>query len=718
MNIKKIAASVLSGIIAITALTGCSTGSSIEASSSKISTATVTLGDLKIGLVSDGRVALPVTNLNFELTGTVSRVYVKNGDSVKAGDLLAELDDLDYSLILNNALNNLEKANVAYEDAVRQSDYSIKNSELSLSSTEQKMNAPFDSYTYDIAVKDAMTMLERRKDELKDAEKALKEPFDDYTYQNTIKESTINLDRKKADLEETKKTAAEPFDDYTYRNNIIELEISLERKTADLNEAKLALETAKKDTGSSFNSYNYEKTISSAETNYSKKAEELTALEIQLAWARTEYTEIMANDAAEAAAKEEAANKVKQLETSTATARKATEEAAASLATARNDLTNAINTYNQSNNESLIKAVNDAEKKVAQAQQTVTDAERALNKAKTDMERAKASAELDPSTKIKNAQNSVDDAQRSLDKAIKDLERAAAKAAEDAQTKLESAKLSLTDAEASLNKANNNLMRASEDYKKNKSDTTGQYDLQKLSLDNQKSSTSSISNALFNIEDSKLKVEEAENNIEKLKVYAPIDGIIMNVSLKEGEKAAARDSSAGMILGMSGGNSNFITLCDPTEIYMTASITEGDIVSVEQDQTIKVTVDSLGDEEFLGKVTFISNIPTTDQNGITTYAVTCKLDDPSSVIRDGMNALINFIKKEKSNVLIIPNKAVFIEDNKQYVNVATDGGKYEKRQVTCGLSDGSKTEVVKGLEAGEIVYIGKITTDSSGKVRT
>jgi multidrug efflux pump subunit AcrA (membrane-fusion protein) len=153
-----------------------------------------------------------------------------------------------------------------------------------------------------------------------------------------------------------------------------------------------------------------------------------------------------------------------------------------------------------------------------------------------------------------------------------------------------------------------------------------------------------------------------------------------------------------------------MTICDPNEIYIKANITEGDIVSVTEGQKIRVTFDSFGDETFDGKVTSVSSLPTTS-NGITTYAVTCQLDQANPQVKDGMNAQIEFIQLEHPDVLMIPNKAVSIDKGKQYVNVVTEhGGKkvYEKRAVTCGLSNGTYTEVSQGLEEGETVAVGKV----------
>jgi HlyD family secretion protein len=224
-----------------------------------------------------------------------------------------------------------------------------------------------------------------------------------------------------------------------------------------------------------------------------------------------------------------------------------------------------------------------------------------------------------------------------------------------------------------------------------------------------KNSNSSIANAEFALEEAKLNLEEAENKLDRVKLYAPIDGQILSVSRSVGESVSEQSGPSDvMFFGTSGSSSNFMTICDITEIYLTVSITEGDIVSVAKDQVIRVTIDAIGEEVFTGVVANVNNIPTTDSNGITTYTVTCLLDNTSDIIRDGMNAYITFVQKEIKNVLLTPNRAVFIEDEMQYVNVVKADGSYEKRKVITGLSNGVQTEVTSGLEKGETVLVGRV----------
>src|SRR5262245_48637286 len=74
-------------------------------------TATVTQGDLTIGVTRSGSVAAARSvDLPFQQDGTVTSVNVKVGDQVKAGQVLAQLDASDLQLQLQQAQANLKSA--------------------------------------------------------------------------------------------------------------------------------------------------------------------------------------------------------------------------------------------------------------------------------------------------------------------------------------------------------------------------------------------------------------------------------------------------------------------------------------------------------------------------------------------------------------------------------------------------------------------------------
>jgi HlyD family secretion protein len=93
--------------------------------------------------------------------------------------------------------------------------------------------------------------------------------------------------------------------------------------------------------------------------------------------------------------------------------------------------------------------------------------------------------------------------------------------------------------------------------------------------------------------------------------------------------------------------------------------------------------------------------------GVVLYKVTIDFDVPENLgIIPGMSASADIILNERSNVLLVPDRA--ITQNSQgnpMVKVVLVGG-FEDRMVVTGLSDGFETEIVQGLKEGEVVIVG------------
>lgn len=550
----------------------------------------VTKGDLIVGLTADGTVALPVTNLNFEVEGTVKAVHVSAGDTVQKGDILAELDDTDVQLAIENAKNQLAKAESNYADALWSYTYGLDNTALSLQNAKAALGDTFDSFDYDNALAEAKKTLEKRRAELAEAEAKARDPYD-----------AFSSDRQLADAEALVKTRA-----------------------AELSEAQA-------NNRSPFNSTSYDRQIADAKADAQEKEDRM----YELKW-----------------------------------------------------------TDDTAGYEAAVKALETSQLKLKRLQE--------------DMAAAKDQATKDAKAKLETAQKNLDSAQQSLARLKEDVALAKTDAKTKADDALKTAKENLAAAQTALTKAEKNLEKAKKDFSESLKKSTASYELQLESYNKDKKGSAAVNNAATAVKDAELNLQEAENKLKMIQITSPIDGQIINVSKKEGEKVSAASGPGLMMMGTSGSGSAVVTVCDPSEIYLTANITEGDIVGVEAGQEVRVQIDSIGDEKFGGRVLTISSLPTTDSSGITSYAVTIRLDRANAVIRDGMAALLTFVRLEHTNVLMIPNKAVFIEDGRQYVNVLQGNGGYEKREVQCGLTNGTESEVLSGLNEGDTVAVGQV----------
>jgi len=81
-------------------------------------------------------------------------------------------------------------------------------------------------------------------------------------------------------------------------------------------------------------------------------------------------------------------------------------------------------------------------------------------------------------------------------------------------------------------------------------------------------------------------------------------------------------------------------------------------------------------------------------------------------LREGLSATVSIIIQQRSNVLLVSNQAIQLQDGATYVEVIQDG-EIQQRPVVTGLSDWQYTEIVQGLNEGEQVVIWQTTGTSA-----
>ena len=69
-----------------------------------------------------------------------------------------------------------------------------------------------------------------------------------------------------------------------------------------------------------------------------------------------------------------------------------------------------------------------------------------------------------------------------------------------------------------------------------------------------------------------------------------------------------------------------------------------------------------------------------------------------------MTAVANIVYAERQNALLVPNRAIRRSGQERTVDVQVDG-KAEPRTLRVGLSDEQRTEVLEGLQEGDIVLV-------------
>ncbi len=193
---------------------------------------------------------------------------------------------------------------------------------------------------------------------------------------------------------------------------------------------------------------------------------------------------------------------------------------------------------------------------------------------------------------------------------------------------------------------------------------------------------------------------EAQKQLGRATLTAPFDGIIVSVDVDEGDTVSAATP--------------IIHLIDLSSMELKAGVDEIDIAIVKLNQRALISVDAFPDLQLEGEVSSISLMPAVE-SGLVIYDVTISFDIPEDVVlRLGMSATADIIISERSNVLLVPNKAIKKDsEGNSVVKIMVDE-QIQERPVVIGISDGYQTEIVSGLDDGETVVIeSRAKTESS-----
>jgi len=150
-----------------------------------------------------------------------------------------------------------------------------------------------------------------------------------------------------------------------------------------------------------------------------------------------------------------------------------------------------------------------------------------------------------------------------------------------------------------------------------------------------------------------------------------------------------------------------MTIGDTSQVYVKGKVDEADIGRVYLGQPSRIKVESFKDKTFNGKVTKISPMGV-EKDNVTTFEVRVSIDNPGGELKAEMTANAEIILDEHKNVLQIPEGSILYDkDRAASVEVPDPKGKDGKKKVAIniGISNGAKTEVLKGLNEGDQVIL-------------
>uniref|UniRef100_A0A7V4N324 Efflux RND transporter periplasmic adaptor subunit n=1 Tax=Thermodesulfobacterium geofontis TaxID=1295609 RepID=A0A7V4N324_9BACT len=224
------------------------------------------------------------------------------------------------------------------------------------------------------------------------------------------------------------------------------------------------------------------------------------------------------------------------------------------------------------------------------------------------------------------------------------------------------------------------------------------YKVKKAELESEKSTLSAlISEYEKELERTEAQISAAKNAWEEAKVklsyafvYAPISGVVSQVTTQQGETVVAGLNAP-----------TFITVIDLSKLQVECYVDETDIGKIKEGQEATFTVDSYPDKIFRAKVRTIYP-GAIIKNNVVFYDVVLDILDPyENILRPEMTAHVTIIAGKKENVLTVPSQAVKIDPQGNYYVMVKKKDKWEKRIIKVGWESEGKTEIISGLKEGE-----------------
>lgn len=211
-------------------------------------------------------------------------------------------------------------------------------------------------------------------------------------------------------------------------------------------------------------------------------------------------------------------------------------------------------------------------------------------------------------------------------------------------------------------------------------------------------------------------IRDLDTSAKLTPIYATASGVVIEKKINEGEMVQSSISSYGE-------GTVVIRIADLNRMIVKSNINEVDITKFRLGQDAKITLDALPYEEFEGKIVKIAPMATSENNA-KVFPVEISINASGDKVKPGMTANLSIIGQSKLNVIIIPIRTVFSDDQNQDVvykiskktappdSLAKKSKKDSKAvavstsiatPIKLGNNDLQNVEVISGLSEGDVI---------------
>lgn len=235
-------------------------------------------------------------------------------------------------------------------------------------------------------------------------------------------------------------------------------------------------------------------------------------------------------------------------------------------------------------------------------------------------------------------------------------------------------------------------------------------------------STYNYEKALAAYDQSQASMVKVRRNLEYATITSPIDGVVINRAVEEGQTVAAGFETPTL----------FTIAADLTKMQVVADVDEADIGTIANGQRVGFTVDAHPGDVFEGQVKQIrlgdsssSTSTSSTSSTVVTYEVVISADNPDLKLKPRLTANITIYTLERGNILTIPTKSLrFVPEEEiiQQLNLSVadaameapagkrlvwvkNGASLQPKVIAVGSTSGSMIEITEGISEGDEIVV-------------
>ncbi|RMZ50747.1 efflux RND transporter periplasmic adaptor subunit [Flavobacteriaceae bacterium PRS1] len=219
-------------------------------------------------------------------------------------------------------------------------------------------------------------------------------------------------------------------------------------------------------------------------------------------------------------------------------------------------------------------------------------------------------------------------------------------------------------------------------------------------------------NSELSLNQAQEELSQAQNNYQIIKrgslsggrsantnIIAQISGTVLEIPVREGDQVIESNNfNAGTTIA---------TIADMSVMIFEGLVDEAEVGKLEEGKEITVILGAINEKEFPAILTFIAP-KGKEENGAVQFTIKADVEiDPSTKIRAGYSANAEIEIESKDSTFCI--KEALLQFNriteKPFVEILNEDGKFEKKDVELGISDGINIEILDGIEEGDKIKV-------------